>query len=108
MAYRMVLVACGKADATVAFTPKSDWDVAAAALIASEAGAIVTNLHGATPSYDGESTSGLGIICAGKSLHALLLARVTPVIAQFEKSDDKVKDFGFMGTSRTDRKKRGY
>ena len=104
MAYRMVLVACGKADATVAFTPKSDWDVAAAALIASEAGAIVTNLHGATPSYDGESTSGLGIICAGKSLHALLLARVTPVIAQFEKSDDKVKDFGFMGTSRTDRK----
>jgi len=97
-------IACGKADATVAFTPKSDWDVAAAALIASEAGAIVTNLHGATPSYDGESTSGLGIICAGKSLHALLLARVTPVIAQFEKSDDKVKDFGFMGTSRTDRK----
>jgi len=27
MAYRMVLVACGQADATVAFTPKSDWDV---------------------------------------------------------------------------------
>lgn len=104
MAYRMVLVACGQADATVAFTPKSDWDVAAAALIASEAGAIVTNLHGAEPSYDGESTSGLGIICAGKSLHALLLARVTPVIAQFQKSDNKVKDFGFMGTSRTDRK----
>ena len=104
MAYRMVLVACGQADATVAFTPKSDWDVAAAALIASEAGAIVTNLHGAAPSYDGESTSGLGIICAGKSLHALLLARVTPVIAQFQKSDNKVKDFGFMGTSRTDRK----
>jgi myo-inositol-1(or 4)-monophosphatase len=104
MAYRMVLVACGQADATVAFTPKSDWDVAAAALIASEAGAVVTNLHGAAPSYDGESTSGLGIICAGKSLHALLLARVTPVIAQFQKSDNKVKDFGFMGTSRTDRK----
>ena len=104
MAYRMVLVACGQADATVAFTPKSDWDVAAAALIASEAGAVVTNLHGAVPSYDGESTSGLGIICAGKSLHALLLARVTPVIAQFQKSDNKVKDFGFMGTSRTDRK----
>ena len=104
MAYRMVLVACGQADATVAFTPKSDWDVAAAALIASEAGAVVTNLHGAEPSYDGESTSGLGIICAGKSLHALLLARVTPVIAQFQKSDNKVKDFGFMGTSRTDRK----
>ena len=103
MAYRMVLVACGQADATVAFTPKSDWDVAAAQLIATEAGAIVTNLHGNAPSYDGETTSGLGIICAGKTLHALLLARITPVIAQFQKSDDKIKDFGFMGTTQTDR-----
>ena len=103
MAYRMALVASGQADATVAFTPKSDWDVAAAALIATEAGAIVTNLHGAEPSYDGETTSGLGIICAGKTLHALLLARITPVIAQFQKSDDKVKDFGFMGTTQKDR-----
>ena len=103
MAYRMVLVACGKADATVAFTPKSDWDVAAAQLIASEAGATVTNLHGATPSYDGETTTGLGVICAGKTLHALLLARITPVISQFQKSDDKIKDFGFMGTTQKDR-----
>lgn len=103
MAYRMALVASGQADATVAFTPKSDWDVAAAQLIATEAGAIVTNLHGKPPSYDGETTRGLGIICAGKTLHALLLARVTPVIAQFKKSDDKVKDFGFMGTTQKDR-----
>ena len=103
MAYRMALVASGQADATVAFTPKSDWDVAAAQLIATEAGAIVTNLHGTDPSYDGETTSGLGIICAGKTLHALLLARITPVIAQFQKSDDRVKDFGFMGTTQKDR-----
>ncbi len=103
MAYRMVLVASGQADATVAFTPKSDWDVAAAQLIASEAGAIVTNLRGEKPSYDGETTRGLGVICAGKTLHALLLARITPIIAQFEESDDKVKDFGFMGTTQTDR-----
>jgi len=33
MAYRMALVASGQADATVAFTPKSDWDLAAAQLI---------------------------------------------------------------------------
>lgn len=104
MAYRMVLVASGKADATVAFTPKSDWDVAAAQLIATESGAIVTNLHGKEPSYDGQTTSGLGVICAGKTLHALLLARITPVIAQFQKSDDKIKDFGFMGTTNKDRK----
>jgi len=103
MAYRMALVASGQADATVAFTPKSDWDIAAAQLIASEAGAIVTNLHGKKPSYDGKATRGLGVICAGKTLHALLLARITPVITQFEKSDDRIKDFGFMGTTQKDR-----
>ena len=103
MAYRMALVASDQADATVAFTPKSDWDLAAAQLIATESGAIVTNLHGQTPSYDGPTTSGLGVICAGPKLHALLLARVSPVIAQFEKSPDKIKDFGFMGTTMSDR-----
>ncbi len=103
MAYRMVLVACGQADATVAFTPKSDWDLAAAELIATESGALVTNLYGKKPMYDGPTTSGLGVICAGPKLHALLLARVSPVIAQFEKSPDKIKDFGFMGTTMSDR-----
>jgi len=103
MAYRMVLVASGQADATVAFTPKSDWDLAAAQLIATEAGAIVTNLYGKDPAYDGPTTSGLGVICAGPKLHALLLARVSPVIAQFEKSHDKIKDFGFIGTTMSDR-----
>ncbi len=102
MAYRMALVASDKADATVAFTPKSDWDLAAAQLIATEAGGLVTNLYGKVPSFDGPSTSGLGVICAGPKLHALLLARVSPVIAQFEKSPDKIKDFGFMGTTMSD------
>ena len=104
MAYRMVLVASGQADATVAFTPKSDWDVAAAQLICTEAGATVTDLRGEPQSYDGPTTSTFGVICAGPHLHALLIARITPVIAQFESSDKQVKDFGFMGTTMSDRK----
>jgi len=48
MAYRMCLVASGAADATIAFTPKSDWDVAAASLIATEAGAVVSDIRGKT------------------------------------------------------------
>jgi len=103
MAYRMVLVASGEADAALAFTPKSDWDVAAAALIATEAGAHVTNLRGDTPVFDGPTTSGLGVICAGKSLHALLLARVKPLIAQFERSPNKRRDFKHLGTTMSDR-----
>jgi myo-inositol-1(or 4)-monophosphatase len=99
MAYRMVLVASGVADATIAFTPKSDWDVAAAALIATEAGAVVTDIRGGLPHFDGETTSGLGVICAGPTLHALLLARVKPHLAQFSQG----RDYKFLGTRMSDR-----
>ena len=103
MAYRMALVASGKADATVSFTPKSDWDVAAAALIATEAGAIVTDLRGATPRYDGPTTSGMGVICASPSLHALLLERVRPVVAKLDSGAATPKDFRYLGTTMSDR-----
>ena len=104
MAYRIAMVASGERDATVSFTPKSDWDLAAAELIAAEAGATITNLAGDDFQYDRKSTSEFGVICAGPDLHALLLERVTPVIDQFKTSQDKVKDFGFMGTRMSDRK----
>ena len=76
MAYRMVLVACGAADATVSFTPKSDWDLAAAGLIAAEAGAIVTNLVGNAFNYAKSGVTENGVICASPALHALLLTQV--------------------------------
>jgi len=100
MAYRICLIVGGEADATIAFTPKSDWDVAAASLIATEAGAIVTDIRGEPPHFDTESTSGLGVICAGPRLHALLVERVKPHLAQFAKG----RDFKFLGTRMSDRK----
>lgn len=100
MAYRMCLVAGGQADATVAFTPKSDWDVAAASLIATESGAVVSDIRGITPQFDTETTSGLGVICAGPRLHALLVERVKPHLAQFAQG----RDFKFLGTRMADRK----
>ncbi|NNE57119.1 MAG: DUF4170 domain-containing protein [Hellea sp.] len=103
MAYRIALVASGQADATVSFTPKSDWDLAAAELIAREAGAMISDLNGNDFRYDQTSTSEFGVICAGPKLYALLLERVTPVIEKFESSKDRKKDFGFMGTRMTDR-----
>ncbi len=104
MAYRIALVACDKADATVSFTPKSDWDLAAAELIATESGAKICNLRGEAFRYDQKSTSEFGVICAGPDLHALLKERVSLVVEQFETSTDRKKDFGFMGTRMTDRK----
>jgi len=103
MAYRIALVACGQKDATVAFTPKSDWDLAAAELIAVEAGCIVTDLRGDGLRYDQETVSSLGVICAGPALYGLIKERIEPVVSQFEKSDNRPKDFGFLGTSMTDR-----
>lgn len=103
MAYRIALVAAGFQDATVSFTTKSDWDLAAAALIATEAGASITNLRNSAFRFDHDSVTELGVICAGPTLHALLLERITPVIEKFDKSDNRVKDFGFMGTRMTDR-----
>lgn len=103
MAYRIALVASGEKHATVSFTPKSDWDLAAAELILTEAGGVITNLAGDSFRYDRKSVSEMGVICSGPKLHALLLDRVTPTISAFKHSKDKVKEFGFMGTRMTDR-----
>lgn len=103
MAYRIVLVASGAADAALAFTPKSDWDVAAAALIAAEAGAKITNIRGKPLHFNGITTSNLGVICASPTLHALLLQRVKPHMAKFDKSLNQAQDFKHLGTTMSDR-----
>lgn len=76
MAYRIVLVAAGLRDATVSFTPKSDWDLAAAEIIASEAGAITTDLDGNAFHYAKAHVKENGVICASPRLHALLHSQV--------------------------------
>jgi myo-inositol-1(or 4)-monophosphatase len=76
MAYRIVMVAAGKRDGTVSFTPKSDWDLAAACLIASEAGAICTDLIGESFIFNEDTVLKRGVICAGPALYPLLLHQV--------------------------------
>ena len=104
MAYRMALVACGQADATVAFTPKSDWDVAAAALIAEEAGAPVCDLYGNPFRYDRTGTTQTGVICAGTTLMPLIKTRVKSLINAADRSDNLARDFAYLGTRMNDRK----
>jgi len=104
MAYRIALVACGKADATVAFTPKSDWDVAAAELIAREAGADISDLRGRNFRYDEKKTTQMGVICAGPNLMPLIKKRLKLLIEAAELSDNPLKEFAYLGTRMTDRK----
>ncbi len=75
VAYRMVLVAAGAFDATLALSAKCDWDIAAADLIAREAGAVVSDHQGGAFIYDQPSARKRSLICAGEALHPLILAR---------------------------------
>lgn len=104
MAYRIALVAAGMSDATIAFTPKSDWDLAAAELIAQEAGAIVTDILGRQFRYDHDSVRELGVICAGPELHSLLLEHIAPRAAKVAAGKITKQDIEDMGTRMSDRK----
>jgi myo-inositol-1(or 4)-monophosphatase len=76
VAYRMVLVAAGAYDAMVSLTHKSDWDLAAADIVISEAGGLVTTSDGKELVYNREKPDHPNVICAGPVLHARLLERM--------------------------------
>lgn len=77
IAYRMALVAAGQFDAMMALSAKHDWDLAAADIIVSEAGGVVTTHRGARIRYNCQSTLQPSIVAAGPLLHAHLMARVS-------------------------------
>lgn len=76
VAYRLVLVACGAFDATVALSSKSDWDLAAADVIVKESGGCITTHTGATLGYNRASPKHPSVVAAGPALQQQLIARV--------------------------------
>jgi myo-inositol-1(or 4)-monophosphatase len=76
IAYRMCLAAEGRFDAMLTFRDAWEWDIAAGALIAGEAGAVVTDRLGREPVFNNPVPQLAGIIVAGPELHAGLLARL--------------------------------
>jgi len=76
IAYRMCLVADGRFDAAIALTSKNEWDLAAADLICTEAGAVVTDHKGRSYSYNRPDPKEPSLVCAAPGLHPLILARV--------------------------------
>ena len=79
VAYRLCLVASGDFDAALALSSKSEWDLAAADLIATEAGCLVTNHKGEAFRYNQVAPKARSLVCAGPALHALILDRVRPI-----------------------------
>jgi myo-inositol-1(or 4)-monophosphatase len=79
IAYRLCLVAAGAFDAALALSAKNEWDLAAADLIATEAGCRVTTHKGETLTYNQPNPSAASLVCAGPLLHPLILRRVEPI-----------------------------
>lgn len=76
IAYRMCLAAEGRFDAMLTLGDAWEWDIAAGALIAAEAGAVVTDRLGRDPVFNNAVPQLPGMIVAGAALHARLLERL--------------------------------
>ncbi|MGF1444972.1 MAG: 3'(2'),5'-bisphosphate nucleotidase CysQ [Pikeienuella sp.] len=80
LAWRLCLVADGRAAATLTIRPAWEWDIAAGALIAAEAGCIVTDHEGAALVFNQVPPRLPGLIVAAPELHAGLLALRCPPV----------------------------
>ena len=72
IAYRLALVAGGRFDGVVSLNGKSDWDLAAADLLVTEAGGAVTKTSGARFVYNRETIRHNTCIAANPALHTAL------------------------------------
>ncbi len=79
VAYRLALVACGLADATISLSAKSEWDIAAAALIVEEAGGTITDHRGQAHSYNQTPPRFPSLVAAGAKLHPLIIERTSRI-----------------------------
>jgi myo-inositol-1(or 4)-monophosphatase len=79
IAYRMCLVANGAFDAAIALSAKQDWDLAAATVIAQEAGALATDHEGKAFAFGQPDARQKSLVVAGPKLHPLLIERVSHV-----------------------------
>lgn len=77
LAWRLALVGEGRFDAMLTVRDAWDWDIAGAALIASEAGATVTDRFGAPLRFNGLIARNPGVVAAPPGLHAALIGGLT-------------------------------
>jgi myo-inositol-1(or 4)-monophosphatase len=77
VALRLARVAEGAFDGLIAERPKWDWDLAAGALLVTEAGGYITGRDGATLDFNAEPPRQPAPLAAGPALHALLRERLS-------------------------------
>jgi len=76
IALRMALVAAGEADLVATLRWGHEWDIAAAALIAEEAGARVTDALGQPLAFNTPSAEAFGVLATVPGIHAQAVERL--------------------------------
>ncbi|MFL6844588.1 MAG: 3'(2'),5'-bisphosphate nucleotidase CysQ [Allosphingosinicella sp.] len=76
IALRIALVAAGEADLLATLRWGYEWDIAAAALIASEAGATVSGALGQPLAFNSASGEAFGVLVATPAIHAAAVERL--------------------------------
>lgn len=77
IALRMAMVADDRADLVATLRWGNEWDIAAAALITSEAGGVVTDALGAELVFNKPDPCAFGVITSSRGIHQAALARLS-------------------------------
>lgn len=80
IAYKLALVAAGRADATFTLTPKNEWDVVAGVALVKSAGGFIATLEKADLTANRRNPLLSGLLASGPLLKDHLLALVEPHI----------------------------
>jgi myo-inositol-1(or 4)-monophosphatase len=83
LALRMAMLAANEADAWLEGRSIAEWDVAAASLILTEAGGVLTDRHGAALAFNRPSPIIQGIAAATPALHCEVLHRLDHALKAF-------------------------
>lgn len=76
IAMRMTMVACDRADLVASLRWGNEWDIAAAHLVAQEAGAVVTDALGKPIVYNKQKPLDFGLICCAPDIHDAAVERL--------------------------------
>lgn len=76
IALRMAMVAAGEADLVATLRWGYEWDIGAAALIAREAGAAVTDAFGGALNYNKPDPRAFGVLVTAPAIHAAAVERL--------------------------------
>lgn len=82
IALRMAKVAADRADLVATIRWGNEWDIAAATVIAQEAGAVVSDALGRPLSFNRPRPTAFGVLCCAPGIHAAAVERLRPRVRE--------------------------